>query len=192
MYTHVCPLCGAELASAPEPGLLPSFSVCRCDLLPDGAPRFILEQSHDNPGGLVLTDRKLLIVIRFKEKEFNDTQRVSFISDDMERHPDIKEITQALRIMGDWLALRHRSAATSEPHGVELDDDGYTVIYRNKFPRWRLTVQDTAATLAQVGTSVRKASEFLRSCVARQRQQRQWGIPQSRRLCGACAVCGSG
>lgn len=170
MYMHICPLCGAELASASEPGLLPAYSVCRCDLLQDGSPRFLLERSEDDPGGMVLTDRKFLIVIRFTEREFNDTQRVSFLSDEMERRPDIKEITHAMRVMGDWLMLRHRSAATSEPHGLELGDDGYTVVYRNKFPRWRLTVQDTAATMAQIGTSVRKASEWLRSCVARQRR----------------------
>lgn len=171
MYTHVCPLCGAELASASEPGLLPSFSTCRCDLLADGSPRFLLERSKDDPGGMVLTDRKALIVIRFKETAFNDTQRVSFISDETESRPDIKEITRALRLMGDWLALRHRSAATPEPHGMELDEDGRTVVYRNKFPRWRLVVEDGNAAAGQIGSSMAKAAAFLRSCEVRRRTE---------------------
>lgn len=170
-YAHVCPLCGAELASASEPGLLPSFSTCRCDLLADGSPRFLLEKSKDDPGGMVLTDRKDLIVIRFKEREFNDTQRVSFISDDMERRPDASEITRALRLMGDWLVLRHRSRATDEPHGMELDENGRTVVYRSKFPRWRLVVEDVAATAGQIGSSMAKAAAFLRSCEMRQRTE---------------------
>lgn len=162
-YAHVCPLCGAELASASEPGLLPSYSVCRCDLLEDGSPRFLLERSKEEVGGMVLTDRKDLIVIRFKERAFNDTQRVTFLSDETERRPDAREIARALRLMGGWLVLRHRSAATDEPHGMELDEDGRTVVYRGKFPRWRLTVADGGATAGQIGSSMAKAAAFLRS-----------------------------
>lgn len=170
-YAHVCPLCGTELASASEPGLLPSFSVCRCDLLEDGSPRFLLERSKEEDGGMVLTDRKNLIVIRFKERAFNDTQRVSFISDEMERRRDAREIARALRLMGDWLALRHRSAATDEPHGMELDEEGRTVVYRGKFPRWRLVVEDGEATAGQIGSSMAKAAAFLRSCEVRRRTE---------------------
>lgn len=31
LYAHVCPLCGAILASASEPDIMPEFSVCDCD-----------------------------------------------------------------------------------------------------------------------------------------------------------------
>ena len=167
-YAHVCPLCGAKLASASEPGLLPSFSVCHCDLLEDGSPRFLLERSKEEDGGMVLTDRKNLIV-RFKERAFNDTQLVSFISDEMERRPDMAEIARALRLMGEWLMLRHRSCATDEPHGMELDEEGRTVVYRGKFPRWRLVVEDGGATAGQIGSSMAKAAAFLRSLEVRRR-----------------------
>lgn len=32
IYAHVCPVCGEILSSASEPGFLPDFSICDCDL----------------------------------------------------------------------------------------------------------------------------------------------------------------
>lgn len=31
LYAHVCPLCGAILASVSEPEIMPEFSICDCD-----------------------------------------------------------------------------------------------------------------------------------------------------------------
>lgn len=166
---HVCPLCGEIHASTPEPDMMPEFSVCRCDMMPGGGPRFLLEKSKDNVGWWVLSDRLNLVVIRFKERQFNETQRVSFLSDEMERHPDVREIPRILREMADWLVIRHRSVATNEPHGMEIDDDGRTVVYRGKFPRWRLTVEDGGASAGQIGSSMAKAAAFLRSLEVRRR-----------------------
>lgn len=110
-----------------------------------------------------------MVVIRFKERQFNETRCVSFLSDEMEQHPDIGEIPRILREIADWLVIRHRSVATNEPHGMEIDDDGRTVVYRGKFPRWRLTVEDGGASAGQIGSSMAKAAAFLRSLEVRRR-----------------------
>ena len=41
-YAHVCPLCGAILASASEKDMMPEFSICDCDRNRDKKPAYEL------------------------------------------------------------------------------------------------------------------------------------------------------
>lgn len=162
-YSHVCPICGRELASASEPGLLPAFSVCRCDRLPDGSPRFKLAPSESVPGQWVLSDAASLVVVRFEERKFNETQRVSFLDDETERRPDAAEIARSLRLMGQWAAACHGSVCFPQPHGIEISEEGGAMfLYRNKPPRWRLEMLD-ATDAVRLAASMNKAAAWLRS-----------------------------
>ena len=67
--------------------------------------RFILEKSQDLPGWWVLTDAENLVVLKFKEHEFNESQQVTFIDDDKSVIEKLgaQGVAQILREMGDYM-----------------------------------------------------------------------------------------
>lgn len=75
----------------------------------------VLQRSVERPGWWVLADRDNLIVIRFKEKQYNDTKEVVFLID----HEDYEAIipnspeychTDKYRYICilEWLIANHR------------------------------------------------------------------------------------
>lgn len=42
LYAHICPLCGAILASSSDPDFMPEFSICSCDRKTGAPPAFEL------------------------------------------------------------------------------------------------------------------------------------------------------
>ena len=96
LYAHVCPLCGTIHASAPEPDLMPEFSICDCDRAVDKAPAYEL-----------FTEDGYTMIRRNKPPRF--TGRVTFgIDSDIEniRWADpasALEMAKALRKAGEFL-----------------------------------------------------------------------------------------
>ena len=75
----------------------------------------VLQKSNERPGWWILADRDNLIVIRFKEKQYNDTKEVVFLID----HEDYEAIipnspeychTDKYRYICilEWLIANHR------------------------------------------------------------------------------------
>lgn len=65
--------------------------------------RYKLTES-ETPGWWVVTDVENLVVLRFKEHEFNETQKVSIL-DESRINP--MALPRIMREIGDWLAAHH-------------------------------------------------------------------------------------
>ncbi len=62
-------------------------------------------QKSDDIGYWVATDTIRNIVIKFKEKQFNDTQEVMYLENI--DNPDALSLAKASREIGDWLFENH-------------------------------------------------------------------------------------
>lgn len=113
----------------------------------------------------MLTDTENLVVIRFQDRAFNETQRVSVLEDSPLRGADAaREMARVMREMGDWVAAHHGSKCFSCPYGYERsEDDKQLFLYRNKPPRWRMPIpfdfdeMKLASSLIKAGAWMRNA-----------------------------------
>ena len=127
--------------------------------------RFKLEKSKEQPGWWVLTDTKNLVVIKFEEHKYNETQKVYLLKEsEMISSPDIEtKLARIMREMGEYMSTHWYSIAMPTPV-YELRQDEETdrlLLLRNKHPRFTLEVED-GCTHKQLADALRKASEFLR------------------------------
>lgn len=126
--------------------------------------RFIIQESQDLPGWWVLTDIENEIVVKFKDKDFNGTQKVTPLNDDsviLAKAGGAQGFARVMREIGDYMARHHGDIAFKQPYGWKYsEDDEELIFYRNKSPKWELRIlSDTdKETLA---TSLRKAAEYL-------------------------------
>ena len=68
--------------------------------------RFILQPSQEQENWWVLTDTENQIVVRFENKQFNETQQVTMLEDVDTPNPLV--IARMMREIGDYLAINHR------------------------------------------------------------------------------------
>ena len=68
--------------------------------------RYRVERSKESPGWWVVTDLESMIVVRFEEKKFNDTQQVSTLGDE---NRDAMYYARAMREMTDYLIKHHKN-----------------------------------------------------------------------------------
>lgn len=68
--------------------------------------QYILQQSTSE-GWWVATDTLNGIVIRFKERDFNDSQQVAYLPDTVPSDP--LTIARQIRELTDWLVENHRN-----------------------------------------------------------------------------------
>lgn len=126
--------------------------------------RFILEKSQDLPGWWVLTDAENLVVLKFKEHEFNESQQVTFIDEDKSVIEKLgaQGIAQILREMGDYMFTHWYSIALPTPVFEFRQDDknGRMLLIRNKFPKFTLEIQDDC-DLKQLSDALKAAGEFV-------------------------------
>lgn len=74
--------------------------------------RFKLEESKERKGWWVLTDTINLVVVRFQEGKFNDTQEVTLLNgNDVASMEDAMKQIRVLREMTDWLSENHYKIA---------------------------------------------------------------------------------
>lgn len=126
--------------------------------------RFILEKSQDLPGWWVLTDAENLVVLKFKEHEFNESQQVTFIDEDKSviERLGAQGIAQVLREMGDYMFTHWYSIALPTPVFEFRQDDekDRMLLIRNKFPKFTLEIQDDC-DLKQLSDALKAAGEFV-------------------------------
>lgn len=127
--------------------------------------RFKLEKSKEQPGWWVLTDTKNLVVMKFEEHKYNETQKVYLLKEsEMISSPDIEtKLARIMREMSEYMYTHWYSIAMPTPV-YELRQDEETdrlLLLRNKHPRFTLEVED-GCTHKQLADALRKASEFLR------------------------------
>lgn len=126
--------------------------------------RFVLEESQGLPGWWVLTDRVNEIVVRFKDKDFNGTQKVTPLNDDSATLSKVGGVNGLARVMGeigDYMVRYHGDIAFKQPYGWKFsEDDKELILYRNKLPKWELRLLSDTGREA-LATSLRKAAEYL-------------------------------
>ena len=78
--------------------------------------RFVLEKSQELPGWWVLTDTENMVVIRFKENDFNNSQKVTILGEKQEvlDKLGVNGLARAFREMADYLSINHYN--TAMPH----------------------------------------------------------------------------
>ena len=126
--------------------------------------RFILEKSQDLPGWWVLTDAENLVVLKFKEHEFNESQQVTFIDEDKSVIEKLgaQGIAQILREMGNYMFTHWYSIALPAPvfEFRQDDENDRMLLIRNKFPKFTLEIQDDC-DLKQLSDALKAAGEFV-------------------------------
>lgn len=126
--------------------------------------RFILEKSQDLPEWWVLTDTENLVVLKFKEHEYNESQQVTFLDEDKSviERLGAQGIAQVLREMGDYMFTHWYSIALPTPVFEFRQDDekDRMLLIRNKFPKFTLEIQDDC-DLKQLSDALKAAGEFV-------------------------------
>lgn len=126
--------------------------------------RFRLEKSQDRPGWWVLTDTENLVVLKFKEHEYNESQQVTFIDEDKSVIEKLgaQGIAEVLREMGDYMFTHWYSIALPAPVFEFRQDDekDRMLLIRNKFPKFTLEIQDDC-DLKQLSDALKAAGEFV-------------------------------
>lgn len=126
--------------------------------------RFRLEKSQDLPGWWVLTDTENLVVLKFKEHEFNESQQVTFIDDNQSVIEKLgtQGIVQILREMGDYMFTHWYSIALPTPvfEFRQDDENDRMFLIRNKFPKFTLEIQNDC-DLKQLSDALKAAGEFV-------------------------------
>lgn len=126
--------------------------------------RFILEKSQDLPGWWVLTDTENLVVLKFKEHEYNESQQITFLNEDKSVVEKLgsQGIAQVLREMGDYMFTHWYSIALPTPvfEFRQDDENDRMLLIRNKFPKFTLEIQDDC-DLKQFSDALKAAGEFV-------------------------------
>lgn len=65
--------------------------------------KYVIKES-ETPGWWVVTDTDNLVVVRFKEHEFNETQKVTVLKESTITPMALPRI---MREIGDWIAAHH-------------------------------------------------------------------------------------
>lgn len=128
--------------------------------------RFKLEPSQEKEGWWVLTDTENLVVIRFEQHKFNETQKVSVLEEEdfmsLPGSPAVRMAT-VMREMGDWMYRHHYSIALPVPvyEWKECEDSGDMFLLRNKYPRMSIKIEEDETSIQDVADALRKAAEFV-------------------------------
>jgi hypothetical protein len=65
--------------------------------------KYTIQESKE-PGWWVVTDTENLVVVKFKEHEYNETQQTTMLED---CHLSVMQIARVAREMADWIAAHH-------------------------------------------------------------------------------------
>jgi hypothetical protein len=131
--------------------------------------KYRLEKSKDSPDWWVLTDLDNLIVLKFKEHEFNETQQVSVIDEqklfkkaEASGMDGANYIAHVMQEMGDFMFDCHYSVALPTPvfEVRQAEDGSSTSVIRHKYPRFTVTVDDECDA-DKLGSALKKAGEYL-------------------------------
>lgn len=125
--------------------------------------RFKLEKSQDLPGWWVLTDTENRIVVKFKEHEYNETQKVTFLDDGQSVIESLGAfgIARVLLEMGDYMFTHwYRIALPTPVFEFRKDEENdRMLLIRNKFPKLTIEINDDC-DLKQLSDALKAAGEF--------------------------------
>lgn len=120
--------------------------------------KYIIQQSSTHSNKWVLTDTKNGVVVTFEDGNYNETQKVTMLDD---TRLTANELATVMQELGEWAVRHHSSKCFSQPYGIEYsEDDTKCYLYRRKFPKWRLEIQNNVDKV-HLADSLRKAAEWL-------------------------------
>lgn len=126
--------------------------------------RFKLEKSQDYPGWWVLTDTENLIVCKFEEHRFNETQQLTILEDSIFiNDPNCaNKLAYTMAEMGNYIFSHWYSVAMPVPvFEFRRDEENDKLfILRNKYPQLTIEVNDEC-NLRQLSKALKSASEFV-------------------------------
>lgn len=122
--------------------------------------KYRLEKSKDLPSWWVFTDIKNMVVVRFEDGRFKETQKVSFLNDDAPELNPIK-LAKIMREIGDYIVRYHSDIAFKRPYGFVYDAEENLYLYHRKSPSWRIKVPN-GTNKNTFARSLNKAAEWLR------------------------------
>lgn len=129
--------------------------------------RFKLEESKSLPGWWVLTDTVNLVVIRFEKHKYSETQKITWLDKSVIFHgltpaEVSSKAAKILREMAEYMQNYHCNIALPEPvFEFKRADDGKLYLIRNKYPRFKIEIQDETPN-DRLASDLRKAAEFVR------------------------------
>ena len=127
--------------------------------------RFRLEKSTEQPGWWVLTDTENLVVIRFQEHQFNDTQKVIVLDESslLKDSDCANKLANIMSEMGDYMFTHWYSIAMPTPvfEFRQDDENDRMILIRNKFPQFTVEIQDDC-DMKQLSDALKACSEFLK------------------------------
>ena len=130
-----------------------------------GYNRFKLEKSTQQSGWRVLTDTENLVVVKFEEHRFNETQKVTVLEDSIFADKDdcAQELARVMSEMGDYMFAHWYSIAMPTPvfEFREDDENDRLLLFRNKFPKLVVEIHDDC-DVKQLSDALRAASEFVK------------------------------
>lgn len=127
--------------------------------------RFKLEKSKDQRNWWVLTDTENLIVCKFEEHKFNETQQISVLEDSKFSNSTncANELAHIMSEMGDYMFSHWYSIALPTPvfEFRQDDENDRQLLIRNKFPKYTIEIQDDC-DLKQLSDALRSGGEFVK------------------------------
>lgn len=126
--------------------------------------RFRLEKSKELEGWWMLIDTENLIIVRFEEHKFNDTQEVSILDDSNLTHDAniAGKLSRILQEMDDYMFRCWYSVAHPAPafEFREDNENDRVLLIRNKYPKFTVEIQDKCEAY-RLASALKKAGEFV-------------------------------
>lgn len=123
------------------------------DIVPISFNSCILQKSQDE-GWWVLTHKETSTVIKFQEKKWNETQKIT----SLEKEPtDPLLAATIMREAGEWLSTFRSDLAQEEIPIFSFDE---MCLIRHKSPKFRIEVFEDC-TPEELAGALRKAAEYL-------------------------------
>lgn len=120
--------------------------------------RFKLERSIQQEDWWVLTDTENMIVCRFREHQFNETQLFTVLEQLSQQQ--ILQMPTTMREMGDWMAGHHYNIAMPPaPLCIQqTEDDEEQYLESGEFPRFRVMIDDNC-NVRELAAALHKAAD---------------------------------
>ena len=97
LYAHICPLCGAILASVTEKEMMPEFSICECDRNGNKLPVYEIFEGEGGP--MIRRNKWPRFVGHITFGQMSDIEIVDII----DRDADVMEMAKAMKKAGEFL-----------------------------------------------------------------------------------------
>lgn len=126
--------------------------------------KYKLEKSQNLSGWWVLTDTENLIVCKFKEHEFNETQQITVLEESqfIKKANCESELAKIASEMAQYMFSHWYSIALPTPvfeFRKDEENDKFFII-RNKFPKLKIEMQ-SSCTLQQLQDALKACAEFV-------------------------------